>query len=237
MRPNVRPAMAGPFTHSSSWSAFTPPSTSPWCCPCAEIPHRRSGRFRKVAGPAVLVRVDIGLAQNRSRTVRPLPVVRQLADRQPQRVARQMRHRDPRKQWIAGIAHHQMQILATVLWLPAKPLVAAREADRREVKQQAAQRTLVAVQQEVAQVLADWVAVAERVVAFDEFVPLGDRLGSARELQPQRVSAAKGPAMAGCGAERGPGRSGAWGPRAACCLGGRVRIESRSSSSSRRSAS
>ena len=61
-----------------------------------------------------------------------------------------------------------------------------------EVKQQAAQRTLVAVQQEVAQVLADRVAVAERVVAFDEFVPQCDRLGSAHDLQPQRGQRGQG---------------------------------------------
>ena len=51
-----------------------------------------------IAGTLKARRLAERFAQNRSRTVRPLPVVQQLADRQPQRVARQMRHRDPRKQ-------------------------------------------------------------------------------------------------------------------------------------------
>ena len=138
------------------------------------------------------LRVDIGLAQNRSRTVRPLPVVRQLAGRQPQRVAGQMLHRDPREQKISCIPHHQMQVLAVGLPLPADPLVAAAELDRREVEQQAAQRAAVTVAQEVAQVLAERLAVAERVVACDEFVPLRDRLRAARDLQPQRGERGQG---------------------------------------------
>ena len=60
-----------------------------------------------------------------------------------------------------------MQVLAVRPALPADALVPAGQIAGREVEQQAAQQTPLAVAQEVAQVRAQRLAVAEVVVALD----------------------------------------------------------------------
>ena len=78
-----------------------------------------------------------------------------------------------------------MQVLAVRPALPADALVPAGQSARREVEQQAAQQTPLAVAQEVAQqVRAQRLAVAEVVVALDPLVPLRHRGRLADRLQP-----------------------------------------------------
>ena len=88
--------------------------------------------------------------------------------------------------------HEAVQAAAVGLVLPADPVVAHRQVQGREVVQQAAQQAPVAVLEEVAQVGAEGLAVAQRLVALDPFVPGRGLLAALDEPQPQRQEASQG---------------------------------------------
>ena len=114
-----------------------------------------------VAGPLMLPRVHVGLGQHRPAAVPPLPVLRQLPQRQPQGLRRQALHLDPREQHEASVAHHQVEMPVVPADRPADPLVAAAHVAGGEVEQQAAQLALLAIEQEVAQVRAQRLPIAQ----------------------------------------------------------------------------
>ncbi len=112
-----------------------------------------------------------------------LPVLRQLLQRQPQRLRRQELDLHPRKQKEPAVADDQVEVLAVRLALPADPAVAALQVAGGEAEQQAAELAPVSVEQEVAQMRADGLAVALGMVALDPFVPLRDSLPLGHHLQ------------------------------------------------------
>ena len=146
-----------------------------------------------VAGPLMLPRVHVGLGQHRPAAVPPLPVLRQLPQRQPQGLRRQALHLDPREQHEASVAHHQVEMPVVPADRPADPLVAAAHVAGGEVEQQAAQLALLAIEQEVAQMRAQRLPIAQRVVALHPFVPLRDRLRLGHRLQLQGRQAGQRP--------------------------------------------
>ena len=124
------------------------------------------------------------------------------------------------------------------LVLPADPAVPLRQVAGGEVVQQAAQQAPLTVFEEVAQVGADGLAIAQWMVACEEFVPQGGLIAAADEPQAQRLELWQGAVERGLGRTAVAQREGApWRPRPGPWRAGRARSESRSSSSSRRSAS
>ena len=138
---------------------------------------------RPVAGRPVALQVNEGLHQHRPVAVPLLPVLRQLLQRQPQRLRRQELDLHPRKQKEPAVADDQVEVLAVRLALPADPAVAALQVAGGEAEQQAAELAPVSVAQEVAQMRADGLAVALGMVALDPFVPLRDSLPLGHHLQ------------------------------------------------------
>ncbi len=116
-----------------------------------------------------------------------LPVRRQLLDGQRQRVRGQMLDPHPRKQQVARLPHHQVQVLFVGPRGPADPGVAAGQRVGRLAEQQAAQRPPLPVQQEVAQVRAHRLTVAEVMVPLDVLVPQPGLLLLLDQLQAQRL--------------------------------------------------
>ena len=151
----------------------------------ARLPHPLPIR-RLVAGPPVPLRVHIRFDQRRPVAMLALPVPGQLPQRQPQRMRGQILYLHPGEQQESRVPHHQPQVLAVRLALPADAPVPAGQVAGREVEQQAAQQAPLAVAQEIAQVRAEWLAVAEVVVALDPLVPLRDRFRALGQFQPQR---------------------------------------------------
>ena len=151
----------------------------------ARLPHPLPIR-RLVAGPPVPLRVHIRFDQSRPVAMLALPVPGQLPQRQPQRMRGQILYLHPGEQQESRVPHHQPQVLAVRLALPADAPVPAGQVAGREVEQQAAQQAPLAVAQEIAQVRAEWLAVAEVVVALDPLVPLRDRFRVLGQFQPQR---------------------------------------------------
>ena len=115
-----------------------------------------------------------------------LPVPRQLPRRQPQHVRGQVLDLHPFQQQVARVAHHQLQALAEVLPFPADEAVAARQPPRREVEQQAAQQAPLPVPHPVAQMRAQRLAIAQRMIALHPLVPQRHLLALGHRLQPHR---------------------------------------------------
>ena len=80
-----------------------------------------------------------GFEQHRPRAIAPLPVRRQLAGCQPQRVTRQVRDLHPRKQQEAWLADHEVEVLLVLPGRPADPLIAASQRAARLAEQHTAQ--------------------------------------------------------------------------------------------------
>ena len=116
---------------------------------------RHGSRFRGA------LRIDIRLDQNRARSIALLPVPRQLAQSQRERLRRQTLHPHPGKHQEARLAHHQVQVLLVLALGPADPGVATGQRAGRLAEQQAAQPTSLAVEQEVPQMGTHGLAVAE----------------------------------------------------------------------------
>ena len=139
-----------------------------------------------VADATETFRIHERLNQDWPGTVAALPVLRQLLGGQRQRVRGQIVDPHPRKQQEAGLTHHQVQMLLVGALGPADPVVAAGQRARRLAEQQAAQRALVPVAQEVAQLRAQRLAVAQVVIVVDVFVEQPGLLRTLRQLQAQR---------------------------------------------------
>ena len=140
-----------------------------------------------VAGSPEAQRVHHGFQQHGPGAVALLPVRRQLLDGQRQRVRGQMLDPHPRKQQVARLPHHQVQVLLVGPRGPADPGVAAGQRVGRLAEQQAAQRPPLPVQQEVAQVRAHRLTVAEVMVPLDVLVPQPGLLLLLDQLQAQRL--------------------------------------------------
>ena len=153
-------------------------------CPAQQLPARRL-----VAGPGMLLRVHIRFQQDRARSMELVPVGWQLSRRQRQRVRGKILHLHPGQHKKPRIAHHQLQMGVVGLVLPADPLVPAGQPPRGGVEQQAAEQALAAVAQEVGHIAAQRLAVAERVVALDPLLPLGESRPVRHGVQPQRPQA------------------------------------------------
>ena len=137
------------------------------------------------------------------------------------------RRADPRQHKKPRLAHDEAQMGEVLEPLQADPPSGLVQAAGGEVEQQAAERALVAVAQEVAQIGSQRLAVAERMVALDPLVGFFDALRLVDGFQPPGR-------QVGGRAVRGPGRIGFCGPRPGPRLGGRARMPSRSRSVSKR---
>ena len=139
----------------------------------------------------------------------------------------------PRKQQEARLADHEVEVLLVLPGRPADPLIAISQRVARLAEQHTAQPAPVPVEQEVAQVPAQRLAVAEVVVPLDEFVPELGVLLLLDQLQAQRQP--PGWSQSAAGAVREVAATGCCGPgRMFCvCLGGSVRMPACSSCSSR----
>ena len=153
-------------------------------CQAQQLPARRL-----VAGAGMLLRIHIRFQQDRAAAMELVPVGRQLARRQRQRVRGKVFHLHPGQQKKARVAHHQLQMGVVGLVLPADPLVPAGQPARGGVEQQAAEQALAAVAQEVGHVAAERLAVAQRVVARDPLLPRGETRPVRDGVQPQRSQA------------------------------------------------
>ena len=152
----------------------------------------------------MLLRVHIRFQQDRARSMELVPVGWQLSRRQRQRVRGKILHLHPGQHKKPRIAHHQLQMGVVGLVLPADPLVPAGQPPRGGVEQQAAEQALAAVAQEVGHIAAERLAVAERVVALDPLLPLGESRPVRHGVQPQRPQAGQigGDRRLGSGAVR-----------------------------------
>ena len=124
-----------------------------------------------VAGAVEALRIDERLQQDRPPSVAPLPVGGQRPRRQRQRLRRQEADAHPGEQQKAGLGDDEVQMLLVGTLRPAHPGVAAEQRAGRLAEQQAAQPAPVAVEQEVAQMRAQRLFIAEVVVVLDEFIP------------------------------------------------------------------
>ena len=138
-----------------------------------------------VAGAAEALRIDERLQQDRPPRVAPLPVGGQLPRRQRQRLRRQEADAHPGEQQKAGLGEDEVQMLLVGALRPVHPGVAAEQRAGRLAEQQAAQPAPVAVEQEVAQMRAQRLFIAEVVVALDKLIPQAGVLRRG-QLQAQR---------------------------------------------------
>ena len=140
-----------------------------------------------IASPAEALRVYERFEQHGSRAVALLPVRGQLPGRHRERLRRQAVHAHPGENQEPRLADHQVEMLLVRALGPADPGIAAGQRAAGLAEQQAAQPAPVPVEQVIAQVRAERLAVAEVVVALDEFIPEPRLRGLLDHLQAQRL--------------------------------------------------
>ena len=131
-----------------------------------------------IAGAGETLRIDEGLDEDGLVAILLVPVGGQLADGQGQGVRGQMLDADPGQEQEARLRDDPMQLVSVLVGFPADPAVAAGQREGALLEQHRAERALLAVLEQVAQMGTDRLAVAQVVVAVDELLAQGDLLGA-----------------------------------------------------------
>ena len=137
-----------------------------------------------VAAGGEATAVHEGLAQDRPDFEPVFPVVGQTGGGEAEAVRGEVPDLDPGKDEEAGVAQQHVAVAVAPPLAPADPFVAHRQIPGAVLEQQAAEAAAGVVQQEVADVAAERLAVGKIMVAVDQGVPQLPVLGAFDRLQP-----------------------------------------------------
>ena len=141
--------------------------------PAPSTPDCRRGPTAARESAVEAGRIDEGLAEDRAAAVVRLPAFRKPAQRQRQRLRRQIVDADPRQHEKAAVRHRKVQAAAAVSRAPADPFVPRRQLPRRRLEQQNGQGPPAPVADEPADVRAEGPRTAEIMTAVHERFPQG----------------------------------------------------------------